>query len=53
MDNKDRYSVFDKYLQRKLCCYAYSIAQANTLLRNQALAINGKWNFIQSEIKKG
>lgn len=50
---KNLYFVFDRYLQRKLYCYAFSIAQANSLLRNQALAINGKWNFTQSEIKKG
>ena len=42
---KIKFSVFDKYLQRHLFCFAYTVKQARIMLIKQALAINGKYQF--------
>jgi len=50
---KHLFKCFDIPSQHWYFCYAYSKAQAEVLLRNQILAVNGKYNYQQlQEVKK-
>jgi len=45
--NKCLYKCFDIISQKWYYTHAFSLAQANVLLRNQMLAVNGRYNYTQ------
>jgi len=45
--NKSLYKCFDIISQKWYYTHAFSLQQANVLLRNQILAVNGKYNYTQ------